>query len=392
MKPPCEAALVIGAGLSGLAASLALLRAGWKVHVFEQAAALGEVGAGITLSPGACRGLASLGLEEALLAASQPVPDIAFLHYRSGEVLTGTLHAGPPPDVGLAGPRHIHRADLHAILLGAVRRQDPDCVATAKRLIDVRHRGAAVVARFADGTVREAPLLLAADGIRSSVRQTVFDASPAVFAGQVAFRCLIPANEAAPFLGGGSAAVFVGASRIFNRYLVRRGTLLNVIGIAKSERWREEGWNTPATVAEFTEEFSGFHPDVLALIERAPPPHLIKWGLFVRPPLPDWSAGHVLLLGDAAHPVLPFLGLGAALAIEDGIVLARTLVSASDVPGAYQAFQRARRERVEEVRLQSIHQGNIIQAESPDRISVKRSPSQNRALFDYDPSTAPIPA
>ena len=271
MKPLSEPALVIGAGLSGLTTGLALLRAGWKVHVFEQSATLGEVGAGITLSPGACRGLASLGLGEAILAASQPVPDIAFLHHRSGELLTGTLHAGPPPDVGLAGPRHIHRADLHAILLEAVRRQSPDCVATASRLIDVRHRGATVVAHFADGTVREAPLLIAADGIRSSVRQALFDPSPAVFAGQVAFRCLIPADDAAPFLGSGSAAVFIGASRIFNRYLIRRGTLLNVIGIAKSERWHGEGWNTPATVAEFAQEFlhhAGIQPLALHANEQ----------------------------------------------------------------------------------------------------------------------------
>jgi salicylate hydroxylase len=342
------------------------------------------------LSPGACRGLASLGLGDDLLAESAPVPDIAFLHYHTGALLAGTLRAGPPLDAGLAGPRHIHRADLHAILLAALRKLDPACVETGKRLIGVHPAGPTATARFADGTTREATLLIGADGTRSCVRQTRFEASPALFAGQVAFRCLIPAADAAPFIGNVDAAVFIGAARVFNRYKIRRGTLVNVVGIAKSERWREEGWNTPATIEEFTQEFADFHPDVLALIERAPPHHLIKWGLFVRPPLPQWSAGNVVVLGDAAHPILPFLGLGAALAIEDGIVLARVLAQASDVPSALRAFQRTRFDRVYEVRTRSQQQGEIIQATDPDQRAVQQSPSQNTAIFDYDPCTAPL--
>jgi salicylate hydroxylase len=188
----------------------------------------------------------------------------------------------------------------------------------------------------------------------------------------------------------GNAAVFIGAARIFNRYLIRRGTLVNVIGIARSDRWREEGWNTPASTEEFRQEFADFHADVLALIDRAPPQSLIKWGLFVRPLPSDWSAGNVVLVGDAAHPILPFLGLGAALAIEDGVVLARALELAADLPGALAAFQRARQPRVDVVRAQSIRQGEIIQATDPDGPSVRHSPSQNTALFDYDPCTAPI--
>ncbi len=385
--PQPSSALIVGAGLGGLTAALALSRAGWRVHMCEQARTLGEVGAGITLSPGACRGLASLGLEDAIIAASLPVPDIAFVHYRTGELLAGALHAEPAADHGLAGPRHIHRADLHSILVRELRRIAPDSIETGKRLVGVEH-GSSAIARFDDGSSRAAPLLIAADGTRSAVRRLLFDAAPPQFAGQIAFRCLIPADAAAPFMRG--AAVSIGAARIFNRYWIRRRTLVNVIGIARSERWREEGWNTPATVREFRDEFAGFHEDVLGLIDRAPADHLIKWGLFVRPPLADWIAGNVVLLGDAAHPILPFLGLGAALAIEDGIVLARALAQA-DVPSALRAFQRARNDRVDDVRTRSIQQGEIIQAADPDRNSVSRSPSQSTPLFDYDPCTAPIP-
>jgi salicylate hydroxylase len=165
---------------------------------------------------------------------------------------------------------------------------------------------------------------------------------------------------------------------------------VNVIGIARSERWREEGWNTPATVEEFLSEFDGFHDGVTGLIKLSPPETLIKWGLFVRPPIARWSVGRVALLGDAAHPILPFLGLGAALAIEDGIVLSRALAQAPTVESAFATFQSARFQRVETVRTQSILQGEIIQASDPDAGAVTRSPSQNIDLFDYDPTTAPI--
>jgi salicylate hydroxylase len=394
VTPVRKSALVIGAGLGGLTGALALSQAGWRVRICEQAGALGEVGAGITLSPGACRGLASLGLEADILAASLPVPNIAFLHYRTGELLAGALRdrpgTDPGSDPGLDSPRHIHRADLHEILVRAVRRIDAAAIETGKRLIGVKCSGTAAVAHFADGSSREAAVLIGADGTRSAVREALFDVSPPLFAGQIAFRCLLPADAAAPFMSRGNAAVFIGAARVFNRYLLRRGTVVNVVGIARSDRWREEGWNTPAAPEEFLQEFAGFHRDVAALIERAPPQSLIKWGLFVRPPLGDWSVGNVVLLGDAAHPILPFLGLGAALAIEDGIVLARALELAADPAQGFAAFQRARQPRVDDIRTQSIRQGEIIQAADPDRFGLSQAPSQQTALFDYDPCTVPI--
>jgi salicylate hydroxylase len=387
---PAGDVAIIGAGLGGLTAALALQRQGWRVRVYEQAPVLGEVGAGLSLSPGAGRGLASLGVGAALLDASLPVPDIAFVHYRPGERLAGALSQDPSPDRGFETARHVHRADLHAILLAAVLANDPGAVQTGKRLERVEDGGAHVVAHFADGDVCEAELLIGADGARSAVRGALFDDKPPVFAGQIAYRCLIPTDRAAPYLGGVNAMVSIGAGRIFNRYLIRKRTLLNVIGIVQSDVWPEEGWNTPATAQEFAHAFDGFHEQVLSLIRCAPTGHLIKWGLFVRPPIATWSAGRVVLLGDAAHPILPFLGLGGALAIEDGIVLARALTEASGFEQAFSAYERARKPRVETVRTQSIVQGEIIQASDPDRAGVGRSPSQNTTLFDYDPCTAPL--
>jgi len=380
-------ASIVGAGLGGLTAALALMRDGYYVRVYEQAPVLGEVGAGITVSPGAGQGLASLGLEAELLAASTPIPDIAFAHYRTGALLAGRFERDAPLDRGFSTPRHIHRADLHTILLEGARAMDPECVVPAKRLVAVTPDEAGVTATFADGESVRADILIGADGARSSVRRLLFEDSPPVFAGQIAFRCLIPREIAAPYLSAGNAAVFLGPGRVFNRYLIRQGALANVIGLAQCDLWRNEGWNTPATPEEFIGVFEGFHDDVLGLVARAPPESLIKWGLFVREPLQGWSSGRVILIGDAAHPILPFLGLGAALAIEDGLVLARALATGATPPAAFAAFERARSDRVETVRLESIRQGRILQSGEPDGGAVAKSPSQNTALFDYDPRT-----
>jgi salicylate hydroxylase len=389
---PQRSVAIVGAGLGGLTAALALLRTGWRVRVYEAAPVLGEVGAGISIAAGTGRGLAELGIGPALLAASLPVPAVAFAHYRTGELLAGVYDKGAPVDQGFATARHIHRADLHAILLDAVRAIDPEAVLTGKRLVDAGQDSDQAQARFADGSVVHANLLIGADGSRSAVRRALFDADDPQFSGQIAYRCLVPIDRAAPFMGRGNAVVSVGAARMFHRYLVRGGTLVNVIGIGRNDRWREEGWNTPASPAEFLADYADFHPDVTGLIAAAPADSLIKWGLFVRPPMAQWSKGRVLLLGDAAHPILPFLGLGAALAIEDGVVLARALAAAPDQPAALAAYHAARRERVDNVRTQTLRQGEIIQSADPDRAGMGASPSQNVTLFDYDPTTVPIHA
>lgn len=383
---------IVGAGLGGLTAALALLRQGRRVRVYEQAPALGEVGAGISVSAGAGLALASLGLGPELLAASLPVPAVAFAHYRTGELLAGAFDGGAPRDRGFETARHMHRADLHRILCEAVLRLDADAVQLGSKVEAVESSPDAVSLRFADGTRVTAVLVIGADGTRSTIRRLLFDKSPPTFAGQVAFRCLIPRDRAAPFLHRGNAVVSVGASRIFHRYLVRAGSLVNVIGIVRSEAWRGEGWNTPATIDEFLGAFEGFHDDVRGLIASAPRDSLIKWALFVRPPLSCWHSDRIGLLGDAAHPILPFLGLGAALAIEDGIVLARAIALHGEADGvALAAFQAVRMGRVDHVRLQSILQGEIVQSTDPDTTGLQRSPSQDARLFDHDPCAVPFP-
>ena len=386
-------AAIVGAGLGGLAAALALLHDGWRVRVYEQAAVLGEVGAGITISPGCGRALARFGLEPALLAASLPSRHVAFVHYRTRALLAGSFDEGEPEDLGFATARHIHRADLHRILLDAVRAADPACIETGRRIASVSQDGQKATAHFTDGSSASADLLLGADGARSIIRNFLFGDDAPQFAGQVAFRCLIPAAAAAPYMTQGPAVVSAGPARNFHRYPIRGGSIVNVIGIARSDRWRIEGWNIPATIDEFLSAFEGFHDDVTGLIRQSPADTLVKWGLFLRPPVTQWSSGRIALLGDAAHPILPFLGLGAALAIEDGLVLARSLGQAGDEAGGFAIYQATRAERVAAVRQQSILQGERLQASDPDAGDLGRAPPQSGlSRFDYDPSAVPLAA
>jgi salicylate hydroxylase len=381
---------IIGAGIGGLTAALALIQRGWRVRVYEQAAVLKEVGAGISISPGAGAGLASLGLAPALLRASLPVARLAFVHFQTGDVLSSSEAPAPSgDDPGLRVARHIHRADLQALLLDAVLALDPGAIMQGRRLTRVE-QDSRVMAHFADGSREEADVMIAADGVRSAVRRQLFGDGAPRFAGQIAFRCLLARAAAQPFLSAGNAVVSIGAGRIFHRYLIRAGSLLNVIGIAKSDAWPYESWSTPAGVDEFLALYSDFHADVTGLIERAAGPDLIKWGLFVRPPLAHWSVDRIGLLGDAAHPILPFLGLGAALAIEDAIVIARALDEIPQPDRALACYQATRLQRVEGVRLASIRQGEIIQTAEVTRHSLSAAPAKNEALFDFDPCRTPI--
>jgi salicylate hydroxylase len=275
------------------------------------------------------------------------------------------------------------------MLLDAVLALDAQSLKLGRRLVRFEQESR-VVAHFADGSREEADVLIAADGVRSVARRELFGDGAPRFAGQVAFRCLMPRADAQRHLSAGNAVVSIGPGRVFHRYLIRGGTLLNVIGIARSDAWPHESWNTPASVAEFLALYGDFHADVTGLIERAAGPSLIKWGLFVRPPLACWSVGRIGLLGDAAHPILPFLGLGAALAIEDAIVIARALDEVPQLDTALACYQATRWARVEGVRLASIKQGEMIQTAEVTRQSLAQAPAQNDALFDFDPCLTPI--
>jgi len=384
MRPMTEIA-VIGAGMGGLVLAAALLRAGQAVTVYEQAPHLGELGAGITLSPNAVRVIDWIGLGEQLRAIGF-APDRQWTqHWRTGEVLRESFRGADfAARHGGSGYYHIHRADLHALLVAAM---PPSALRLGKALVDVTSGGAM---RFADGSTAVADVVVGADGLKSAVRAARFGADAPQFTGQVAWRGIVQVSALPPEVQALPPGIHVGPQRLFLRYPVRGGALINFAAFVELAGWEEESWSIASTIAELSAHFAGWDPALLAIIGAAPPGGLFKWALHAREPLPSWTSGCVTLLGDAAHAMLPFMGQGAATAIEDAAVLARCLVGFAPAE-ALARYEGARLARTTTVQTQSRLLGLKLQGIDP--ASIGRGPLQNEealGLFDYDAVTVPI--
>jgi salicylate hydroxylase len=381
-----DSAIIIGAGIGGLSAALALAAHGAQVEVYEQATQVREVGAGLTLSLGSLRALELLEVLAEVEAVSCPCPRMPFLHYRSGMLLWGSQDqfetADPPVRYT---PRHIYRADLQRLLAETLERRCPGALRLGRRLISMEQDHSGVVARFADGSLARGSLLIGADGLKSQARGTLWGAQQAIYTNQVAWRFIVEGALARPYLGAGRAALFLGPGQVFNRYTLRNGQLLNCVAIVRTPDWREEGWSIPGDRDELCALFADWHPDVSALMHLADPRRLIRWAIFERGALARWRQGRVTLLGDAAHPMQPFLGLGAAMAIEDACILGRAMTVASDPLEALDRYEKARLARTTEVAEASRLQGRLLQGTDPDQFSGDLAPVGNGALFEYDP-------
>ena len=376
---------IVGAGIGGLVLGLGLQRAGRRITIHEQAARLGELGAGITLSPNAVRVINWLGLDEQLRAIGF-TPDRQWTqHWQTGDVLREALRGADfAARHGGAGYCHVHRADLHALLLGAL---PAETVQLGKALAAVDANGRM---QFADGSTATADVVVGADGVKSAVRAACFDTAAPQFTGQVAWRGIVPLSALQPAVQALPPGIHVGPQRLFMRCPVRGGTLINYAAFVELGGWQDEGWTIPSTIPELLGHFDGWDPSVRAIIAATPPGSLFKWALHTREPLPSWISGRVTLLGDAAHAMLPFMGQGAGTAIEDAAVLARCLVA---FPGAEALlrYEAVRRERTEMVQTQSRLLGLTFQGKDP--ASLGRGPLLNEealGLFDYDAVTVAI--
>jgi salicylate hydroxylase len=388
--------LIIGGGLGGMAVALGLTTRGFRVRVFEQAAELKEVGAGITVSGGALRSLDWLGVGDAIRACSERAANLPLLHYATGALVSGAYdvkafhNPDDPPDPRDWTTRHMHRADLHETLRARLLALAPDAVFTGHALTHVESDEDGVTAHFANGVAAHGAALVGCDGLRSAVRGQMFPGETAIFTGQVTWRAMIPIDIAIPCMSAGRSAIFMGPGRVFNRYTVRDRSVVNCVATALTDAWRGEGWSNPSTIAEFMAEFEGWHPDVTGLIERAPPDQLFKWALFERAPLPEWTRGRMTLLGDAAHPMLPFLGLGAAMAMEDSVVLTRAVEAFGVTEEAFKRYEAARIGRTTLLFHEAQRQGRLYQSDDPFAYAAGKPPAKDRSFYEYDAGATAI--
>jgi salicylate hydroxylase len=376
--------IIAGAGMGGLCAAIGLGQAGFDVCVLEAAPELSEVGAGLTLAANATSVLHHLGLRETLdLWAVVPARG-AVKHFRTGETMVD-IPRGPETYHHGAPYCQIHRADLQAGLVDALSQQPSVRLDIGRPLVKFEQDENGVVVTCADGSVQRGSLLIGCDGIRSAVRAQLHGADEPRFTGYVAWRGLVPMERLAGERIEPQSAVWQGPGHFLTRYKIRAGQLLNFVGIARVDQWTDEGWSIPATVDELLEEFAGFHEDARRLLAATPPDGLFKWGIFDREPLQRWTDGRVSLLGDAAHPMTPFLGQGAAMAIEDAAVLARAVEADGAGPAALARYEAARRERTTRVFLESRAQGERLTTYDPDRYTKKvHRNEETLGLANYD--------
>jgi salicylate hydroxylase len=331
--------LIVGAGIGGLTAALALLRAGHDVDVYEQAHELAELGAGVQISANGARVLFALGLEDAVRNAWCEAAGKEIRLWNTGE--TWKLFDLGAESVARYGAPYfmIHRADLHRALIDAVRARKPGAIHLGSRSTGFENDGTSVTLGLASGERVTGDALIGADGVHSRIRNTLVGDDRAQFTGCMAWRGLVPVEKLPPHMRRNVGVNWVGPGGHVINYLLRRGEIFNFVGIIERD-WRVESWTERGTREECAADFPGWNGDIHAIIRNIAEP--FKWALLGREPLTRLSHGRVTLLGDAAHPTLPMLAQGANMAIEDGMVLARCLSAYVDAEMALACYDTAR--------------------------------------------------
>jgi len=357
--PSSPTVAIIGGGIGGLFAANALIAHGIRVSVHEQAPALGEIGAGVFVTPNSVRHLERVGLGPAVEQWGARVgPGSSYFRH------DGTRIA--PVQVTDANGWNacfgMHRADFIELLASKL---PAGIVHTGQRAVGFEQDGEIARVRFANGEAVQADVVVGADGIHSELRPFVFPPSKPVFHGTISYRGLIPL-ERLPGWPSDRWEMWAGPSKHFLVFPVRHGTMVNYVGFVPTDEEMKESWSAPGDPAVLRREFEGWDPRIGEVLEQVD--KTFRWALYDREPLPGWTKGRLTLLGDAAHPMLPHLGQGANQSIEDGMALATILarVDASGAPAALLAYERLRRERVAEVQLGARKHGLRVDSASGD--------------------------
>ena len=392
--------LIAGAGIGGLCAAQSLHKAGIDVRLFERASALGEIGAGVQVSPNGVRVLQGLGLEAALDAVVFRPQAVELRLHRSGfEVSRTPLGAQIAARYG-APYYHIHRADLHRLLLEAVRERCGDVIALGREVVGVSQTSDGVEACFADGGSENGDVLVGGDGIHSKVRAALLGPEKPTFTGNVAWRGVVPAARLKGVDLRPVVTSWMAPHSHAVTYFLRRGELVNFVGVTEAADWTSESWTELGRKEDLLRDFAGWHPTVRAIVNAIDEPY--RWALFDRRPLAKWSEGRITLLGDACHPMLPFMAQGAVMAIEDGAVLASCLAGGhNDIPAALKRYETLRRPRTAKVQAGARAQGAIFHLASPlarlstygamslaSRLSPAKVAARSDWLMSYDADAA----
>lgn len=392
---------IIGAGIGGLAAAIALVRRGFDVQVFEQARELAEIGAGVQISPNGVRVLSALGLMTDIEAiASEPAGKFVRLWSTGQEWKLFDLGSLSRERYGFPYLT-MHRGDLHQVLVKGLRALRPDAIRLGTRITDIRQEGDAVRLFAADQEVSIADFVVGADGVHSQVRQRLFGDDQPRFSGIIAWRGVIEAHKLPAHLRKPFGYNWVGPGKHVIHYPVRSGKLVNLVAaVEQTQGWEVESWSQKGTTEDFLRDFSGWHEDVHHLIRAVDVPY--KWALMVRDPMAAWTKGRVTLLGDACHPTLPFMAQGAVMALEDGFLLARALhENGGDVARGTAAYEAARVQRTAKIvqganeNATRFHNPQLAHAEGAAAY-VDREWTEERVkqryewLFEYNVETLPL--
>ena len=389
---------IVGAGLGGLTAAAALLQRGHRVRVFEQAAQLGEVGAGIQMSANAMKVLDQLGLRARLEPLAVRPQAFEFRRFDSGELLH-RLPLGNAHEQRHGAPYfQLHRADLHAALRDTVLTLDARALQVSSRVTHVAESSGHVDIGIDGQPGVQAELVIGADGIKSIVRQHLFGDSSRVFTGQVAWRCLVPTEDIPPALRTDIVStLWCGPKNHAVMYYVRGGSLLNFVGCVERalDEDDEESWTARRPWEELDADYAGWHAKVRAVVDRVERTQCFRWALNHRVPSPRWSSPRITLLGDAVHATLPYMAQGAAMAIEDAAVLARALELPGTLSARLQTYEAHRAPRTARVVRESAEMGelyHLVDAQAMREAFAARdiARSRNEWLYPSDPWQAEL--
>jgi salicylate hydroxylase len=377
-RPSLDVA-VVGGGIGGLTAAVALVRKGIAVTVYEQAPQLLPVGASLALGPNATRLLGALGLMEPVRRVGCAADAVELLRWHDGAVLLHT-DLGDPAEAHFGAPAlDFHRADLHRVLIDAL---PEGTIRLGIQVAAVEQNGDGAVLVAADGTRTRADAVIAADGIKSPLRQQLVGTDEPEFSGTVVYRGLLPREDALDLHPDRINRYWLGPHRHGVVYWISGGDTLAVNTAVQHAGWAEESWTAQAPTEELLAYFDGWDPSLLERIRRCST--LLRGAVFVRRPLDDWAFGRIALLGDAAHAMEPWQAQGAAQAIEDAYVLAECLAaSGGEVEAALDRYATVRMSRATDLQRSSAQAGNVFYL--PDGEEQRRRDEEYATLHERLP-------